>query len=194
MGRGLMAMTTCRECSQPVSDQAATCPRCGIAEPGRVQNLHPVPASVSDPAESPEDRRTNAIIVGVIAAVAVLALVIGVASQSGNDDESDDDVASEVAELDPLEQASIAFLASPSSSDVKRAMDAALSATGELATAENYSRAGSTLVALRRENGSDEMRVLECIPAHARDPRLPGVSFSNAAALCSLIVTGAMTP
>lgn len=48
-----MAMTACRECSASISDQAATCPQCGVSSPGgtcaiqisRVKNmagrLHP---------------------------------------------------------------------------------------------------------------------------------------------------------
>lgn len=87
---------------------------------------------------------------------------------------------------------SIAFAGMPSKSDVKAAADAALTATGTPINPESYSRAGSALVSLRQEHGSNEMRVLECIPTKVNDPRLPDRTFPSVAALCSLTTTGAM--
>lgn len=62
---------------------------------------------------------------------------------------------------DPLDQMSIAFVGTPSKSEVQTKVDAAFSATGTPATSENSSRAGSALVSLRKENGASEMTILE---------------------------------
>lgn len=87
---------------------------------------------------------------------------------------------------------SVAFSTYPDRSEVKTKVDAALVATGTSISEDSYSRAGSVLVTMRKSNGADEMRTLDCIPAHANDPRAQGGDFAAVAALCSLIVTGAL--
>jgi exopolysaccharide biosynthesis predicted pyruvyltransferase EpsI len=58
--------------------------------------------------------------------------------------------------LDTLDQISIAFVGTPSKYKVQTKGDAAFSANGTPATSENYSRAGSALVSLRKKNGANE--------------------------------------
>lgn len=43
----LMAMTTCRECGQQVSDTAATCPHCGVRHPDPAQARRSVGGDVA---------------------------------------------------------------------------------------------------------------------------------------------------
>jgi len=93
--------------------------------------------------------------------------------------------------LDPLTQMSIAFEGQPSISKIKPLIDAAMQATETPITDENYSRAGSALVGLRKKNGTKEMTILKCMPSRVDDPRLPELSFPNVAAVCSVdIVEG----
>jgi hypothetical protein len=79
-----------------------------------------------------------------------------------------------------LDQMEVAFAASPTRASIKAALDAALPMYGHPVTEENYSRAGSTLVSLRKSNPDfSEMAILACMTkAH-----YPNVDFPNAAAL-----------
>jgi hypothetical protein len=74
----------------------------------------------------------------------------------------------------PLEQMSIAFEGRPSVASIKATLDRAMDLYGLPTTDENYSRAGSALVALRKKYGITEMEILaEMIRNYA-----PGVSVS----------------
>ena len=55
----------------------------------------------------------------------------------------------------------IAFEGSPTVSEIQGALDRAMLLYGVPLTEENYSRAGSTLVALRKEIGPSEMDILD---------------------------------
>lgn len=90
-----------------------------------------------------------------------------------------------------LAEMEAAFNGHPRQSEIQQALDAAFAATDTDATEENYSRAGSVLVALRQEHGIDEMEILECIPTRANDPRVPENTFPNIAAVCSIDLSGA---
>lgn len=63
-------------------------------------------------------------------------------------------------------------------------MDRAISAVGEVPSDDIYSRAGSVLVSFRKEYGISEMKILECMPYRANDPRSPEKTFPNIAAVC----------
>jgi hypothetical protein len=78
------------------------------------------------------------------------------------------------------------FDGSPSAAQVQTAMDAALTATETPVTEENYSRAGSVLVAFRKKYGTSEMDILRCIPPTVSDPRVPSLTFGNVAAVCNV--------
>ncbi len=82
---------------------------------------------------------------------------------------------------DPLEQMEIAFEGNYSKDQIKARLDRAMDLYGVAKTAENYSRAGSVLVALRKEIGPREMDILD----HMIRSYVPGVAidFPKAAGL-----------
>ena len=82
---------------------------------------------------------------------------------------------------DPLSQMEIAFEGNFSRSQIKSRLDRAMHLYKVPITNENYSRAGSTLVALRKQIGPREMDILD----HMIRSHVPGVSitFPGAAGL-----------
>lgn len=83
----------------------------------------------------------------------------------------------------PLDQMVIAFEGSHSREEIKRELDRAMTLFGLDLTEENYSRAGSALVTMRRDYGTAEMDVLrEMIRIGQRRSSL---SFGEAAGLAS---------
>lgn len=84
---------------------------------------------------------------------------------------------------DALDQMVVTFEGTPLRATVQAAVDAALAATNMSLSSENYSRAGSTLVALRKSTGVSEMDMLGCIPEIVNEA--PNISFPDAAALCA---------
>jgi hypothetical protein len=91
---------------------------------------------------------------------------------------------SNVSSPSTLEKVSVAFNGNPSPLTVKQSLDRALTLYNTPITDENYSRAASTLIVLRREHGIDEMKILD----HMIRSHVPGVnlSFPEAAALSSV--------
>ena len=84
---------------------------------------------------------------------------------------------------DPLDQMVIAFNDSYSRTQIKEQLDRAIELCNLSRTQENYSRAGSALVALRKETGQKEMDILDyMIRSH-----VPGVimDFPSAAGLAA---------
>lgn len=69
----------------------------------------------------------------------------------------------EPEDLHPLDQMSISFENSPGRHQIQSVLDPVMEAYGVALTEENYSRAGSTLVAIRQEVGIPEMEVLDCM-------------------------------
>jgi hypothetical protein len=65
-----------------------------------------------------------------------------------------------VDNISMLEKLSVAFEGSPSREDIKTRLDRALVLSGTDISEENYSRAGSTLVTLRKSTGVREMDIL----------------------------------
>ena len=91
-----------------------------------------------------------------------------------------------VATMSPLEQASLAFEGNPTPREIQEKMDRAFGLYKLEPTNENYSRAGSTLVALRRENGVDEMDILDhMIRSHVEGV---AVTFPQAAAISAVAI------
>ena len=87
---------------------------------------------------------------------------------------------------DALRLAELAFAGNHSRQQIKDHMDRAMELYGLPRTEENYNRAASALVALRKENGTPEMAILDyMIRSH-----VPGVevSFPNAAAMASIFL------
>jgi hypothetical protein len=88
---------------------------------------------------------------------------------------------------DPLEQMEIAFKGNYSKPQIKERLDKAMELYNLPRTKENYSRAGSTLVALRNEFGHSEMKILSyMIRSH-----VPGVKmdFPSAAGLAAAFLS-----
>lgn len=85
------------------------------------------------------------------------------------------------APSDPLDQMAIAFVGGYSRSEIKSRLDNAMGLYGLGLTSDNYSRAGSVLVALQNEFGPAEMDILD----YMIRSYVPGVeiSFPDAAAL-----------
>lgn len=81
---------------------------------------------------------------------------------------------------DALDQMVVTFEGTPLRATVQAA---ALAATNMSLSSENYSRAGSTLVALRKSTGVSEMDMLGCIPEIVNGA--PNIGFPDAAALCA---------
>lgn len=89
---------------------------------------------------------------------------------------------------DPLEQMVIAFEGNYTRAQIRRRVDEALRLYGENVTDENRSRAGSALVALRRQVGVAEMDILaHMICSHTPDVTIsfPDMAGLSAAAIKS---------
>lgn len=89
----------------------------------------------------------------------------------------------DVAAMPAIAQAEIAFVGGHTQAEIKARLDEALKLYGLPLTDENYSRAGSSLVALRKANGTPEMSILD----HMIRSHVPGVNvtFPSAAGLSS---------
>lgn len=122
----------------------------------------------------------------LLAAVVTLAC-LSACPGSANDAESGQVTAPNGA----IDKMALAFNGSPSTQAIREAMDKALAATDTPVSEENYSRAGSVLVAFRKEYGIDEMDILACIPTTVTDPRVPSLTLANVAAVCNVkLVSG----
>lgn len=100
---------------------------------------------------------------GYVLAVIASAAVVGCGSS---------DAGSEPP-TDPVAQMEAAFDGTPRQSQIKTQLDRALKLYKLPATDENYSRAGSSLVALRKKTGVPEMAILrEAVNLHQ-----PGVAL-----------------
>lgn len=120
---------------------------------------------------------------GVAGLVALVLVVCSVGACGTSDEQAP---TARGADMHPLAQAALAFEGNHAQSDIKTALDRALTLYALPVTDENYSRAASTLVALRKENGTAEMAILDyMIRSH-----VPGVSmtFPQAAAISSVML------
>jgi len=88
-----------------------------------------------------------------------------------------------------LEQMEIAFEGGHAEEQIKPKMDEAMKLYGLSISEENYSRAGSALVGLRKEYGTEEMDILDyMIRSYVPDVNL---DFAEAAAFASVfLLTG----
>jgi len=112
---------------------------------------------------------TRLVVFGL--ALPFLLAVLPIVGQSGNPLD------------DPLEQMAIAFKGSYSRAEIKERLDRAIELYNLPSTEENYSRAGSALVALRKETGQKEMDILD----YMIRSYVPGVNinFPSAAGLAA---------
>jgi hypothetical protein len=63
--------------------------------------------------------------------------------------------------MSAVEKMAVAFEGNPSQQDIRAKLDRALTLYGTEISEENYNRAGSTLVALRKSTGVQEMAILD---------------------------------
>lgn len=91
-----------------------------------------------------------------------------------------------VNEMTALQQMAIAFEGGYTSQQIKPVMDKALETYGVPINEENYSRAASTLIVLRKEHGTKEMDILD----YMIRSYVPGVNmqFPEAAAISSVFL------
>ena len=88
--------------------------------------------------------------------------------------------------LSQMELMEMAFDGNPTVSEIQPVLDRALRLYRMPITEENYSRAGSVLVALRKEFGPSEMDILGCVISS----HVPGAdmsSFKNFMAICAVL-------
>lgn len=112
---------------------------------------------------------TKWVVCGLL--VALVLAVFTINGQSGNLPD------------DPLDQMVIAFNGSYSKIQIKERLDKAIDLYNLPRTKENYSRAGSTLVALRKETGHTEMDILAyMIRSHVQGVNM---DFPSAAGLAA---------
>jgi hypothetical protein len=83
-----------------------------------------------------------------------------------------------------IQQASLAFDGGHNAREIQAKMDEAFTLYGLEKTNDNYSRAGSVLVTMRRTHGIPEMQILD----HMIRSHVPGVNvtFPQAAALSAV--------
>lgn len=129
---------------------------------------------------------------GIVLVVLIVISIFGnmIGSDDNNPEQTAETEASQVKEavesMDALDQMEVAFIGNPSKSDIKEKLDVAFGLYDTEITEENYSRAGSTLIALRQESktGVTEMEILDyMIRSHVEDvnmsfPDMAGISFS----------------
>jgi hypothetical protein len=109
--------------------------------------------------------------------MAVAAIAASVSCGSGRTTDSGGAVES----MHPLAQAELAFVGGHTRQQIQQGLDRVLPLYGLPVTEENYSRAASTLVALRKSSGIPEMTILDyMIRSHVEGVKL---SFPEAAGL-----------
>ena len=86
---------------------------------------------------------------------------------------------SPVASMDAIEQMEIAFIGGHSQAEIKAKIDRAMDLYDLAKTSENYSRAGSVLVALRKEYGPSEMAILDELRTSPRRAEISSRFFSS---------------
>ena len=132
------------------------------------------------------DKNKKELIIGLIVGAVVLVWVF-----SWGDDNSrkisPTKTKIQTEDLSALEQMVVAFEGKHLASEIRPLLDKAMRTYNTPITEENYSRAGSALVGLRKEFGVAEMDVLKCMAS--ADVGTYGVNFPDAAALCTAVLT-----
>ena len=87
--------------------------------------------------------------------------------------------------MSSLEKMELAFVGNPSIQDIKPILDSVMRDHSLAISEENYSRAGSALVAMRKEFGVSEIKILNCMHA-AKMGSSSNVSFPDGVAVCAV--------
>jgi hypothetical protein len=124
-------------------------------------------------------RPTGRVVLAFIAAIALSAVVISGCDEEGGsngtslESRSSEGSSGAAPPSDALSQMETAFVGNPNHEEIRADLDKALRLYKVPVTEENYSRAGSSLVALRKETGVAETEIL----AHTITLHTPGVSL-----------------
>src|SRR6185503_2357039 len=130
---------------------------------------------------------------GIIALISYGCTHQGTVNLNGNEQtrKSSETAASSVKDKTALEQMEIAFEAGYKKEEINARLDKALELYRLMLTEENYSRAGSTLVALRQKNRTREMDILSyMIKSHVPSVR---IHFAEAAGMASAMLVAGNT-
>ena len=77
-----MALKPCRECGQEVSDQAETCPHCGIKNPGQPNGA--APQTAKPPPAPPPKKKGHGCLMVIGIFVVLIIVIIAIGSNSSN--------------------------------------------------------------------------------------------------------------
>ena len=112
----------------------------------------------------------------------ILIVILGISLTGSKTEKNKPDT----VESDSLGQMEIAFEGGYKRQEIQRCVDTALTAYGHPLTEENYSRAGSALVGLRKQLGVPEMSIL----AYMIRSHVPGVqmTFPDAAGIAATAI------
>src|SRR5262245_11771184 len=92
-----------------------------------------------------------------IVACTAAIVVVGVTACGRTEDSAE----SNGAAMTAIALAEIAFVGGHTHAEIKARLDETMKLYGLPTTEDNYSRAGSTLIALRKANGTPEMTILD---------------------------------
>lgn len=102
-------------------------------------------------------------VIGVFLLFILIGIFSGGDNSSTTSTKSTSDTKTAVEKMTALEQMEIAFVDGYSYNEIKERIDSVMQQYGLSKTNENYSRFGSSLVAVRKETGTSEMDILTCM-------------------------------
>ena len=172
-----MGLRACPECNQRVSRRAEACPNCG--HPLRRRNV---------PNGWGCGCGTWIVVLFVALALSNLNRVgRGRSTGSGRGtptgSRSDSQASADVSRLDALAKMELAFVGSPSRTEIKSKMVGVFRQFSVAATEANYQKYGSILVAVRKDGGATEMEILDCVAALGAEYNR--IELHKAMALCA---------
>lgn len=102
-------------------------------------------------------------VIGIILLFILIGIFSGGDNSSTTNTQDTDNTKTAVEKMTALEQMEIAFVGGYSYNEIKNRIDPVMQQYGLSMTNENYSRFGSSLVAVRKETGVPEMEILTCM-------------------------------
>lgn len=132
------------------------------------------------------EKKTNNKVV-IILVLFIIAIIFFLSRNSDNSSTAQPEQQTPTASnnstpTDALSMMTTVFEGNYSRAEIKEKIDSALSLYKTEITEENYSRAGSSLVELRKTNGVEEMKILNCMIT-GYTPNV-SITFPQMAALC----------
>ena len=123
---------------------------------------------------------------GTIALLALFTALAALFAGCSNAGDAPTGGSSPVSQMSALEKIEVAFEGGYGRAQIKSKLDAAMALYGLPINEENYGRAGSVLVTMRKENGIEEMRILD----HMIRSHVPGINidFPSAAAISTVAI------